>query len=96
MNENCVREMTFKEEANKCVEGIKKLLQIPTDGSEPREEVSLLINSCRCIKKGIDELERIKTNFEQTQKERDFYRCELDKLQRENEIVLKAICKLIR
>jgi len=92
MNENCVREMTFREEATKCVEGIKKILQMPTDGSE----TNLLIDACRCIKKGVDELERIKTDFEQTQKERDYYRCEIDRIKRENEIVLKAICKLIK
>ena len=97
MNENCVRESTFKEEANNCVHAITGLLQTPAiDGNKPSKEVILLMDALGCIKKGASELERTRTLFEQTQKERDYYRIEADKIQRENEIVLKAICKLIK
>jgi hypothetical protein len=96
MNENCVREMTFIEEAKIFVRESEQVMHVPSNEGAPNKEIALIIHANRCIKKGIDELEQLKKSLESLQKEYSFYRGEYDRAIREFEIALKAVCKLIR
>jgi hypothetical protein len=96
MNDNYTREMSFNESASMLISEVEaRIKEINDNNGDTSNEMLLLISAMYCVKKGLCEIDDLKSDCEQLD---NMYHKQLavnEENKKQNEIMIKVLCDFI-